>query len=459
MLNHYRGNKANYKGDVGEAHRDGIYFATDTGEILMNGQAYGGSTDASTHTTADITISGGPLATEFGNEEIPAEFPNSWKKYGDDGKTVIGYKIPANSSLQEILQNLFCVEKWGSLPEASAGSISVTIGSPSISNHPSGLVEVGQKVTIGAMQTGAISYQTTDAKFNKNFEYGYADSNKNIISRTSSKPDSVSIQSATIAVPNVAYEALYVDVSQVNAVTLDDATNYQVTQKDGKQDRIVPKTMPTMSKTAINGSCSFSFTAKEGTNSISYGMVTNKDNNINASGTSPAIDSYYPLSSLGNVGTTATEAVSSKPVSDQSANVTRTNSFSFKGVYPIFTNGITLTSEATNEDGAYCDGGASGKRKLDLIDETTTMYLGFGSADVGPSGRKWCLYLPAGWSIDFSQGFRPGDPKIWTMHAAWVQSTQTETIQVQGVNVAYNKYTCIGSAGSANAIKITLKKS
>lgn len=444
MLNHYRGNKANYKGDVGEAHRDGIYFATDTGEILMNGQAYGGSTDASTHTTADITISGGPLATEFGNEEIPAEFPNSWKKYGDDGKTVIGYKIPANSSLQEILQNLFCVEKWGSLPEASAGSISVTIGSPSISNHPSGLVEVGQKVTIGAMQTGGISYSTTDAKFDKNFTYGYADSNKNIISRTSSKPDSVSIQSPTIAVPNVAYEALYVDVSQVNAVTLDDATNYQVTQKEGQQDRIVPKTMPTMSQTPIAGSCSFSFTAKEGTNSISYGMVTNKNNDINASGTSPAIDSYYPLSSLGNVGTTATEAVSSKPVSAQSANVTKTGSFSFTGVYPIYTNGTPQT--ASDQDGVY---GAQDQNKLDLIDysKSFTLYLGFGAKT---ASKNWYIYLPtnANLNIAKSRGFNPTDTVNNNGFNVDYTFIKTGTTTINGYT--YDVYCCNTAVGANN---------
>lgn len=41
MIKFFRGLKANYAGGVGETHRDGIYFATDTKELLMNNNAYG----------------------------------------------------------------------------------------------------------------------------------------------------------------------------------------------------------------------------------------------------------------------------------------------------------------------------------------------------------------------------------------------------------------------------------
>ena len=44
LVKFFRGNKANYKGAKGQAHRDSIYFATDTNELLLNETAYGLST-------------------------------------------------------------------------------------------------------------------------------------------------------------------------------------------------------------------------------------------------------------------------------------------------------------------------------------------------------------------------------------------------------------------------------
>lgn len=44
LVKFFRGLKANYKGAEGQAHRDSIYFATDTNELLLNGTAYGLST-------------------------------------------------------------------------------------------------------------------------------------------------------------------------------------------------------------------------------------------------------------------------------------------------------------------------------------------------------------------------------------------------------------------------------
>jgi hypothetical protein len=41
LVKFFRGLKANYKGAEGQAHRDSIYFATDTKELLLNETAYG----------------------------------------------------------------------------------------------------------------------------------------------------------------------------------------------------------------------------------------------------------------------------------------------------------------------------------------------------------------------------------------------------------------------------------
>ena len=59
LIKFYRGLKSNYKYSVEEPqnleHQDGLYFATDTKEILLNGQAYGGLTDAD-KVVQDVTL-------------------------------------------------------------------------------------------------------------------------------------------------------------------------------------------------------------------------------------------------------------------------------------------------------------------------------------------------------------------------------------------------------------------
>jgi hypothetical protein len=105
MLKHYRGNSTKYKYDASapndatkSPHKDGIYFATDTKEIYMNGETYGGG-NSNALTTADIQISGGPLASEFTDESgTLSELPETWK-IKNSSDSVIGYKIPANTSL------------------------------------------------------------------------------------------------------------------------------------------------------------------------------------------------------------------------------------------------------------------------------------------------------------------------------------------------------------------------
>lgn len=57
LVKFFRGLKANYKGAEGQAHRDSIYFATDTKELLLNETAYGLSTgDLAKLNTAVDTI-------------------------------------------------------------------------------------------------------------------------------------------------------------------------------------------------------------------------------------------------------------------------------------------------------------------------------------------------------------------------------------------------------------------
>lgn len=62
MIKFFRGPKASYSGAVGGTHRDGIYFATDTHELLMNGQAYG------INSSSDITSLQSAINTLIGSD-------------------------------------------------------------------------------------------------------------------------------------------------------------------------------------------------------------------------------------------------------------------------------------------------------------------------------------------------------------------------------------------------------
>ena len=119
MLRHYRGKKHLYsyfreaKEDETvnrEEHKNGLYFTTDTNEIYLNGVKYGGESDLKT--TSEIRISGGPLAYEFSKDynTNSAGLTELQKEGWHDSK---GYKIPANSSLTDIIRLLFESETWG----------------------------------------------------------------------------------------------------------------------------------------------------------------------------------------------------------------------------------------------------------------------------------------------------------------------------------------------------------
>lgn len=76
MIKFFRGLKANYAAST--THKDGIYFATDTHELLMNGNAYGinASSDISTLQSAINTLIGddsSKSARDIAAEEIAAQ--------------------------------------------------------------------------------------------------------------------------------------------------------------------------------------------------------------------------------------------------------------------------------------------------------------------------------------------------------------------------------------------------
>jgi hypothetical protein len=67
MIKFYRGESEKYNS---ETHNDGIFFTTDTDEILVNSDSYGKNADKAL-TTEAITIEGGPLASD----SVKAAYP------------------------------------------------------------------------------------------------------------------------------------------------------------------------------------------------------------------------------------------------------------------------------------------------------------------------------------------------------------------------------------------------
>ena len=449
MLKHYRGNSTKYKYDASapndatkSPHKDGIYFATDTKEIYMNGETYGGG-NSKALTTADIQISGGPLASEFTDESgTLSELPETWK-IKNSSDSVIGYKIPANTSLQDVLNTLFCIEKW-SIPNLVEGSLNPSTDRPTIENWPTTLQEVGTTIQIGTSLTKGFNSGKTSTGFDGNFLYGYADTSGNKYA-ADTKPNNKDLTEVTFK----KYDNAEIKIT-INTTALTDISNVAgtTTNNAGVLTRTITPAEDVQD--LIGG---FNFKVKEGENKIT---VKHEVSGVYYTASTQNFPQYYPISRLGNVSSTPTPALYAKTITSQHVEVSDEFTPSFTGVYPIYTNGIVLKATDTNASGAFIASGASGKAKLNLINQTTTMYLGFGKpSDTLP----WCIYLPSGFSISSSGGYNPTNVTGWDSPASWTNAG-TVNIDVNGnaTGVPYTKYTSTGG-GAANNVKITIKKS
>lgn len=106
MIKFYRGTKAKYQ-ESPSTYTDGIYFTTDSNEILVNEVVYGKNADASV-TTEDVVVAGGPLAEAIKNWPTDA----AWNS---DGNRI----IPAGTSMQTLTEKLFL--------QATPGSVSWSV--------------------------------------------------------------------------------------------------------------------------------------------------------------------------------------------------------------------------------------------------------------------------------------------------------------------------------------------
>lgn len=447
MLKHYRGNEANYKCDEinGYAHKDGIYFATDTHKILMNGDVYGSSAGSSEDitTTEDITISGGPLAAEFTNlADSLTELPEDWKTSSG------GYKIPKNSTLQDVLRNLFCIEKWH-IPTITQANFNPYLSDSTVSGWPTTLQEVGTTITIGTITAGAINSGQSDATIG-DFLYGGYYTQAEGGTKQTTKPAAKSMTDVELTQtldsneqPLTWERELSVSVANVaNSVTWNNGANDSSISVKSTPDQHVE----------IPG---FSFNVEKGTKSITCVQSV-----INARyvGISQAWPKYWVISSLGNRSTDKhTSELDSQEIT-RDVPTSKTTTKSITGVYPIYTNGIVLRSTDKNTAGAYGVDGYNGKHKLSLVNykeaNYKTFYIGFGAQD-SSKDVAWYFYLPndESLSIKEAKGYNPTESGSDKFVIDYTFTKQSGTVSIGKFN--YDVWKCSGNAGSNN-IRIKL---
>lgn len=219
--------------------------------------------------------------------------------------------IPAGTDIYTILQNILCKELYAS-PTSTTGTISASIGKPSISLDQTGTLEVGTLITMNSATVGNSTVSTKESKV-EGMEYGYSaadDDTQDSTAKTITK-------SWTTAASGKDYKMS----ASLTGFTSDTVTNKQT----------VPTTVnaQAMSKTVLG--C-----VSEGTNKIQVNVTGDT-----FTGSVDGIDSVYHCSNLGNTDvskkTTAISAITNK----ESTAPTNNNSVTITGVYKYFMGSST----------------------------------------------------------------------------------------------------------------------
>lgn len=140
MIKFYRGESEKYNS---ETHNDGIFFTTDTDEILVNSDSYGKNADKSL-ITEDIVIAGGPLA-----DDITNDWPSEWVK---DGNKI----IPSGISVEDAFKGLFLKTVNGTVSWGSK-TWNPSLGAPTVTLSSNGPAEIGSTVTCTVTSNSNVS--------------------------------------------------------------------------------------------------------------------------------------------------------------------------------------------------------------------------------------------------------------------------------------------------------------
>lgn len=294
-------------------------------------------------------------------------------------------EINKDDDLQTVLMNLFTKEIYPANLVFTEGTIKSTVPAPTMTINKSGLIEVGTVVTVSTITIAAGNKTTNDRKYS-GFTYGYSLANDNT---KDSSNTSISASATNIQNSADTYKlSRTINGSVVNATA--NANPASVT-------------IPTVT-----------FEAIEGTNTVKADVI-----GIRHSCTFALMPTYYACSNLGKTNINH-KSETKNAVTLTSSIPTNTISHTVTGVYPYFTNAKnnnTIEKEA-------------------LTANHNMKAIKF--AAEGPN--KHTFKIPAKYIVTSIEVLNTLSGK----YEAYPISNFTvseETIQVQGKNVAYKKYT------------------
>lgn len=435
MIQFYKGKRTNYDS---EAHGEGIYFTNDSGEILVDGQSYGGAT------AKDIEAKGGTWTSTFSNAGLLK-----------DGK------LPKNITLTEILEKLLRQESFPSQPKkTSTASLTTSLAGINVSLSKTGTQEVGTPVTINAITMSNTTYGGTATTTVGTFTYGYSEENDNSVDNTAK---TISVSRSTPAKAEGSVHSMNVTINGFGLTT--EAINNN-------------KPQPNADATQVK------FNAMQGTVQKESNSVSATASGVTYTATVDEIPSKYVVSNFGNTSEShKSEYVAAANLSSTPTSVS--GSASVTGVFGIYSNGTLYGSfsSTANDSAAYTAASKESNTKFSttinedgeypvtrlslttLTNGSSTFYgyIGFGLDD--PEVNKY-VYLPEGWKISTVHVPHPAAA------GQWVTSTNQYATRIkgdgeaeagfdftnnQGVESKYTKWRIVGST-APNLFKLTITK-
>ena len=310
-------------------------------------------------TTEFIPTAGGPLATQAA------------KVYPDG--------IPVGTNIQSLLFSLFCQEEWPKSTQHSGGSVSVSMGDPTMSTTaPSGTYEIGTVLSLGdvTISSAATASITAYPKVS-GFTYGYADKDDNTKDSSNTSISATVKTAAGVDSSNYSIAADYTNFLQTDGKTAmaDIAASEHTASTYNDENIKIPAT---------------NVIVASGTNKVVYNAKGPK-----ATVTFNSIPAYYAVSNIGkthddkgNVYHKSTELAESNPTSGQATSkleVTVTGKYKyFIGYYSdsTFAN-KTYTSESIR---------TTNKAKSDWMNGKTISY----TCNVPAGSKGMYIAIPAG---------------------------------------------------------------
>ena len=338
-----------------------VFVPGDVNAIYAKGKNYGdGALSSKTLLTEEITIEGGPLASDA----VKGAFE--------------GGVIPAGTDLQELLKALLCVEIWSKTISKQNPRVTVANVAPKITGITNnGIYEVGTNINITvALQQTSVS--NTSAKIS-GFEYGMSYNDKEYKGSSYSKREVSNIikydndhyagrcSYSIAANGTMSSETLWSSTSDANLAVNGGSKSFTVTTYVGDKNK-------------LTGISAYS----KGLSYYNAG-ISNTYDMSNLGGVS---ETAYSISS---VGTASSYYEVTKDRTEKSASVT------WVGAYPIYFNGTKYTD--SNSDGVEID--ATSVAASDTFIKSNELFVGSKSLFVKfpkQDANSWKIAIPEHYS-------------------------------------------------------------